>query len=153
MRSAYETKERFFAIWGAADSAGARARYEAWRESCPPDVLAEFKPLHAMMKKWGEYIFNYFDHRYTNAFTEASNRRIKDIQREGRGCDYKTVRAKIIYGTLLRQELKAAREAEPGTTKRRGTPRAKGPRPRAAEAEAFAMSRRPLPVGLQLSLF
>jgi transposase len=153
LRSAYETKEGFFAIWGAADSAGARARYEAWRGSCPPDVLAEFKPLHATMKKWGEYIFNYFDHRYTNAFTEASNRRIKDIQREGRGCDYKTVRAKIIYGTLLRQELKAAREAEPGTTKRRGTPRAKGPRPRAAEAEAFAASRRPLPVGLQLSLF
>jgi transposase len=153
LKSAYETKEEFFAVWGAADSAGARARYEAWRESCPPEVLAEFRPLHATMKKWGEYIFNYFDHRHTNAFTEASNRRIKDIQREGRGGSFETVRYKAIYGTLLRQELKSAREAEPGATRRRGTPRAKGPRPRAVEAEAFAASRRPLPVGLQLSLF
>jgi transposase len=152
LRLAYETKEGFFAIWGAANSAAARAQYEEWKEACPQDVRADFKPLLTAMSNWSEYVFNYFKHPYTNAFTEASNRRIKDIQREGRGSEYKTVRAKVIFGTLLRQELKAAREVEPGYAKRRGTPRAKGPKPQTIEAEVKARPR-PLPVGLQLALF
>lgn len=153
LRLAYEMKEGFFALWGARDRATAKAQYEAWLEACPPQVSADFRPLHKTMKQWGEYVFNYFDHRYTNAFTEASNRRVKDIQREGRGSEYKTVRAKIIFGTLLRQELKDAREMEPGYARRRGTPRAKGPKPRTIEAAAVEVRPRPLPVGLQLSLF
>jgi transposase len=153
LRSAYETKEEFFAIWRAGDSAAAKVQYEAWWEAYPPEVRADFKPLGGTMKRWGKYVFNYFDHRYTNAFTEASNRRVKDIQREGRGGDYKTVRAKIIFGTLLRQELKAAREQEPGYARRQGTPRAKGPKPPSPEEAAVKALPRPLPVGLQLSLF
>lgn len=155
LRAAYDTKERFFEIWRADDITAAETLYEEWRQGCPREVTDEFKPLHTTMKNWGRYVFNYFDHRYTNAFTEASNRRIKDIQREGRGGDYRTVRAKIIFGTLLRQELKAARAAEPGHAKRRGTPRAKGPKPPRAE-EAVARPQpipRPFPRGLQLSLF
>lgn len=152
LRVAYDTKERFFEVWRASDSDSAKALYEEWRQACPAEVMEEFRPLHTAMRNWGRYVFNYFDHPYTNAFTEASNRRIKDIQREGRGGDYRTVRAKIIYGTLLRQELKAARESEPGYAKRRGTPRAKGPKPPRAEAEVRPQPR-PLPTGLQLSLF
>ena len=114
---------------------------------------SDLKPLLTAMENWGEYIFNYFDHPYTNAFTEASNRRIKDIQREGRGGSFPTVRAKIIFGTLRRQELKDAREQEPGYAKRQGTPRAKGPKPQAVEESATAIHIRPLPVGLQLALF
>lgn len=153
LKLAYDAKEGFFAIWGAADSADAKERYAGWREACPPEIRDDFKPLVTAMGNWGRYVFNYFDHPYTNAFTEASNRRVKDIQREGRGGDYKTVRAKVIFGTLLRQELKAARETEPGYAKRRGTPRAKGPKPRAVEEAVVKRHDRPLPVGLQLSLF
>jgi transposase len=153
LESAYETKEAFFAIWRATSSEAAKAQYEEWRAACPQEVRDDFKPLHITMEKWGEYVFNYFDHPHTNAFTEASNRRIKDIRREGRGGSFETVRYKAIFGTLLRQELKAAREQEPGYAKRRGTPRAKGPRLKAVEALAIEARPRKLPVGLQLSFF
>jgi len=76
LQLAYETKESFFAIWRATGSVAAKARYAEWRVACPPEVVADFKPLHTAMQNWGEYIFNYFDHPHTNAFTEASNRRI-----------------------------------------------------------------------------
>lgn len=153
LKSAYETKEAFFAIWHATDRMRAKARYEAWREACPPELRDDFKPLLTAMGNWSEYVFNYFDHPHTNAFTEASNRRIKDIQREGRGGSFEIVRYKAIFGTLLRQELKAAREEVPGYAKRKGTPREKGPKPKTIEAEAVEARPRQLPVGLQLSLF
>ena len=152
LRSAYETKEAFFALWRATSSVAAKALYEEWRVTCPPAIKTDFKALLTAMENWGEYIFNYFDHPYTNAFTEASNRRIKDIQREGRGGSFPTVRAKVIFGTLLRQELKAARKLEPGNT-RRGTPRAKGLKPKEVEASVSVMSHHSLPVRLQLALF
>jgi transposase len=153
LKSAYEMKEAFFDIWRATGSVAAKARFEEWREACPQELKADFKPLLTAMEKWSEYVFNYFDHPHTNAFTEASNRRIKDIQREGRGGSFETVRYKAIFGTLLRQELKAAREQEPGYAKRRGTPRAKGPRLKAVEALMVKARPRQSPVGLQLSFF
>ena len=105
------------------------------------------------MGNWGDYVFNYFDYPYTNAFTESSNRRVKDIQREGRGGDFKTVRAKMIFGTLQRRALNSTREMEPSHAKRQGTPRAKGPRPRTVERTKAESRKRRLPVGLQLPLF
>ena len=153
LKLAYETKEAFFELWRATGSVAAKAQYEEWRAACPSQIISDFKPLFTAMENWGEYIFNYFDHPYTNAFTEASNRRIKDIQREGRGGSFRMVRAKAIIGTLLRQELKDAREQEPGYAKRRGTPRAKGPKPKVTEEITHGVLTRRQPVGLQLYLF
>jgi transposase len=153
LKLAYETKESFFALWSAKGSVAAKIRYEEWRAACPPQLDFAFKYLHTAMENWGEYIFNYFDHPYTNAFTEASNRRIKDIQREGRGSSFETARFKAIFGTLMRQELKEAREQEPGYAKRRGTPRAKGPKPKSVEVSTNTVRAHRLPVGLQLALF
>jgi transposase len=153
LKLAYETKEAFFALWRATGSVAAKAQYEEWWAACPEEVRNDFKPLSKTMEHWGKFIFNYFDYPYTNAFTEASNRRIKDIQREGRGGNFLTVRYKAIFGTLLRQELKAAREQDPGHAKRRGTARAKGPRLKPVEALAVEARPRRLPVGLQLSFF
>lgn len=56
------------------------------------------------MKEWGPFIFHYFDHPFTNAFTESANRRVKDNNRELRGCSFETARARIIYGTYLRKQ-------------------------------------------------
>lgn len=153
LKLAYETKEAFFAIWHVTNSVAAKDQYEKWRAACSPEIVSDFKPLHTAMENWGEYIFNYFDHPYTNAFTEASNRKIKDIQRDGRGGSYEIVRYKAIYGTLMRQELKAAREQEPGYTKRQGTPRAKGPKSKTVEPGDYEVRVCPLPIGLQLPLF
>jgi hypothetical protein len=64
------------------------------------------------MDNFGEYVYNYFDRPYTNAFTESMNRKVKDILRDARGCDLETVRARVVYGVYLMKQLRAAREAE-----------------------------------------
>ena len=75
-----------------------------------PPEMKDFKQLITAMENWSEYIFNYFDHpKVTNAFTESSNRGIKDIQRMLRNGRFETVRAKAIYGTAMRKQLRAAR--------------------------------------------
>lgn len=109
LQKAYELKEKFFEIWHTGHKATAQENYCQWVLSVPLELSKDFKALITAMNNWGEYIFNYFDHRYTNAFTESTNRRIKDIQREARSGRYETVRAKAIYGTVVRKELKAAR--------------------------------------------
>jgi len=112
LRVAYEVKEAFFQIWYSSSSRTARARYEKWLNRFPAELRDDFKGLLSAMRDWGQFVFNYFDHRYTNAFTEASNRLVKDVQRETRRCSFQTVRAKVVYGTLLRQHLENIRKEE-----------------------------------------
>lgn len=112
LRKAYELKEKFFAIWHTSCRATAQENYRQWRLSIRPELCKDFKNLIKAMSYWGEYVFNYFDHPYTNAFTESTNRRIKDIQREARNGKFKTIRGKTIYGTIVRREMKAARERQ-----------------------------------------
>ena len=50
-----------------------------------------------MVENWRTEIFNYFDNRYTNAITESLNRVSKEISAIGRGCNFKVLRAKILY--------------------------------------------------------
>jgi len=107
---AYEIKEAYFDIWNAPSSLVARKRYENWLEMLTPEFIKDFHPLTSAMKNWGEYIFNYFDHRYTNAFTEQANRQIRDILRASRTCGFETYRAKIVYGTMVRKQMEKRRE-------------------------------------------
>jgi transposase len=110
LRLGYDLKEAFFAIWFSSSTATAVARYQKWLERLTPKLEKDFGELLTAMKNWKEHIFNYFDHPYTNAFTEQSNRQIKDIKRETRGCGFETARAKSIYGTLIKREMDAARD-------------------------------------------
>jgi len=48
------------------------------------------------MGNWGEEIFAYFDHRYTNAAIEALKGLIKTVNRIGRGYSFRTLRAKML---------------------------------------------------------
>ena len=112
LRAAHDLKEQFFAIWHTHNKFAAQERYCRWRLSVPSELEKDFKKLITAMTNWGEYIFNYFDHRYTNAFTESTNRRIKDIQREARRGRFETVRAKAIHGANVRREMKAARKRQ-----------------------------------------
>jgi transposase len=112
LKTAYNLKERFFSIWHTKRKATAQENYRQWLLSVPPELSKDFRELITAMNNWSEYIFNFFDHEYTNAFTESSNRRIKDIQREARRGKFDTVRAKAIYGTIVRQQLRAARERQ-----------------------------------------
>jgi len=118
LKLAYDIKESFFAIWYSSSIDSARERYHEWMNMFPADdehrfLTAGFKKLLTAMRNWEEYILNYFEHPHTNAFTERSNGKIKDFLRAARGSSFETVRAKIIYGTLIRQLVTSPRKRRP----------------------------------------
>ena len=140
---AYDLKENFLEILDAKTygelqlcKAAARRRYEEWQERFPANeenakLLKDFKKIFIAMKNWGDLIFNYFDHGFTNAFTESMNRRIKDVRRETRGCSFETAQERAIYGTYLRKQQMEDREREVSLIK----PPSKRRRPTSAKAK------------------
>lgn len=125
LKLAYDLKEGFLEIWDEESygsehpmsGAAARALYKQWERSLPTPtenklLHKKFKKIVTAMTNWGQFIFNYFDHRYTNAFTESSNRKIKDDNRALRGCHFKTARERAVFGTFIRKRLQEAREQE-----------------------------------------
>jgi hypothetical protein len=55
-------------------------------------------------KRWKPLILNYFEHPYTNAYIEALNGLMDQINRTGRGYNLDTLRAKALlrYGGVNR---------------------------------------------------
>jgi transposase len=106
LRTVYDLKEEFFEVWHSSCSLSAWRRYEAWERSVPEELRGReaFGPLLTAVMNWSDEVFNFFDHRFTNAYTESANGLIKTVQREGRRCDFETVRAKVLYGGALRRE-------------------------------------------------
>lgn len=86
LAEAYRLKEAFYDIYDASSRALAERLYENWKESIPPGrVKTAFTPLLMACKNWHAEIFNYFDHRQTNATTEALNSLVRHAHRAGRG--------------------------------------------------------------------
>jgi hypothetical protein len=117
LRTVYKRKEEFRRMWECASAAEARRFYEEWllpfAEKTPDteedqQVRKDFSGLHSAMGNWGAYVFNYFDlgRKPTNAFTEWSNRRIRDVVRESRGCSVEVLRAKLIFGTWMSKRMR-----------------------------------------------
>jgi len=104
---AYMLKEAFYEfcipfLHGFA----AETAYSIWLDdlNAQSDVLREaFEPLVTSMTNWRKYIFNYFDYRATNAYTESFNGYLKQIYRNGRGYSFPAIRAKVLYGKLDKQ--------------------------------------------------
>lgn len=126
LRMAYDLKEDFLEIFDDefyADGLRIRSKaaashfYEEWLRTFPlekkyPALHKNFKKIFTAVKNWGDYIFNYFDFKVTNAFTESMNRKVKDILRNSRGCKFETMKARIIYGTYLTKKRDEVRKAE-----------------------------------------
>lgn len=96
LNDAWTCKEGFYSIWEAANRADAEARYEAWKATIPDSVKSEFGDLAKTVDNWREEIFTFFELPFTNAYTEARNRLVKDLQRDGRGYSFERLRAKAI---------------------------------------------------------
>lgn len=146
LRLSYDLKEGYLEIFDdeyyadglrVRSKAAARHFYEEWLRDFPadekyPHLHKDFKKIFSAMKNWGEYIFNYFDYKYTNAFTESMNRKIKDILRNSRGCKFETMKARAVYGTYLMKTRDLERKNEMNTLfphpkrRRRQQPAAKG---------------------------
>jgi transposase len=117
LRTVYKRKEKFRRMWECASAADARRFYEEWllpfaekAHDTKEDeqVRKDFNELLSAMLNWGGYVYNYFDfdRKLTNAFTEWANRRIRDVRRESRGCSVEVMRAKLIFGTWMRQRMR-----------------------------------------------
>lgn len=104
IETAVTVKEWFYDIYNCETRAEAEKAYDAWRELLPPEMEKPFKPILSYMreKRWRRFIFNFFDHRYTNGYVEAVNGLLDEISRAGRGYDLQTLRAKALlkYGRV-----------------------------------------------------
>ena len=102
LAEAYRLKEAFYDLWDIPKKADAISGYEAWERSITDrELLTAFKPLLTAMHNWRTEIFAYWDHRATNALTEALNGVAKAVQQAGRGYSFDVIRAKLLYSMAL----------------------------------------------------
>jgi len=97
LEAAYDAKEAFYGIWDMDTRSEAERAYAVWRDNLTPEVREAFHPLVRAMENWHPYIFAYFDHAITNAYTESLNNLIRVINRLGRGYSFEALRAKILF--------------------------------------------------------
>jgi len=104
---AYRLKEDFYGIYDATCEKEARERFSQWKASIPDSQKKHWGPVAQTVTNWSDGIFAYFrpGHQYTNAFTESTNRGGKDKQRDARGMEFETFRAKVLFS----QEHKVAK--------------------------------------------
>ncbi|MED3642970.1 ISL3 family transposase [Caldifermentibacillus hisashii] len=107
LKEAYEIKEEFYMIWDTDDSDEGMDRYRYWRQRCfSSNSKDAYKDLVRAVDNWQDEIFNYFDKRLTNAYTESINSIIRQVERMGRGYSFEALRAKILFNEKLHKRRK-----------------------------------------------
>lgn len=155
VRDAYYMKEKFGEIWHSSCSATARTRFDEWLNlllSCPKLVRDSYTRMARMIKRWHTHIFNYFDYRYTNAFTERSNRRIKQMVREGNGYKFETVRIRLIFGQDIFMGIGETTRPQHGTRTQKQKRRSRRVKRKSTQTSG-AKCKCPAPGLTQMSLF
>jgi transposase len=103
---AVQYKEAFFEMYDCQTRAEAEKHFETWAELLPKEMEKPFAVVLRVMreKRWKPLILNYFEHPYTNAYIEALNGLMDQINRTGRGYNLDTLRAKALlrYGDVNR---------------------------------------------------
>jgi len=104
IETAVTIKEWFYDIYECETRAEAEKAYGAWEALIPPEMRTAFRPLTFPFqnRRWRRLIFNYFDHRYTNAYVESLNGLMDRIGRDARGLTLPRLRAKALlrYGDV-----------------------------------------------------
>lgn len=113
LKAAYEAKEGFFHLFNHLTSAAALEAYAEWREGLeglPEGVRRAFGELVVKtVGNWQTEIFAACDFPdVNNGFAESVNRQVKEMQQAGRRCDFETIRAKTVWGTLQKRAEEAA---------------------------------------------
>jgi transposase len=98
IKVAYNLKEGLRDMYLCETRDQATAYFNSWAQSIPADMTS-FLTVAKMINNWHTEIFNYFDDRYTNAFTESINNLVKHIEKSGRGYSFYVLRAKVLFGT------------------------------------------------------
>ena len=99
LKEGYYLKEDFLDIVNHATYEDAEVQIEKWISKCIISNIPEFIEAAGTISRWKEYIVNSFiDERYSNGFTEGTNKKIKVIKRVGFGYkSFKLLRARILY--------------------------------------------------------
>jgi transposase len=147
LRHTYELKETYCDTWDSTDGTVARLKYaawlelhKAWKKEMPKDLRDAFTPLIKLMKNWEEGIFNYFQDRHTNAYTESANAQIKGLTRKAPRAKFTTIDTKMVHGPRLEQQRKAIREKAKPRSQVQST---QIPRPSASLARDTAVGESP----------
>jgi len=98
LKVAYDLKEGLRDMYLCKTREDAEKYFKEWKKSIPEDMTS-FLDVAKMINNWHTEIFNYFDTRVTNAFTESINNLIKHIEKRGRGYSFEVLRAKVLFGT------------------------------------------------------
>lgn len=103
---AVQYKEAFFEMYDCQTRNEAEKHFEAWAALLPKEMEKPFAVILRVMRerRWKPLILNYFEHPYTNAYIEALNGLMDQINRTGRGYNLETLRAKALlrYGNIHR---------------------------------------------------
>jgi transposase len=97
LATAYRVKEAFHALYECESRRAAELAAAAWLATLPPSVAWAFRETAGALQNWHVQIFNYYDCRISNAYTESINRIGKDINRMGRGYSFEVIRARLLY--------------------------------------------------------
>src|SRR5699024_12567948 len=93
LKQAYELNEEFYWISDTPDPDEGRLRYSQWRHRCMPSNSKDaYKDHVRAVDNWHVEIFNFFDKRLTNAYTESINSIIRQVERMGRGYSFDALR-------------------------------------------------------------
>lgn len=99
LTTAYWLKEMIRDLYNFEDKKQAYEWFYQIEKAIPEDK--EFQVFRELMKTYNackNEIFNYFDARYTNAYTESINNQIKKVEKAGAGYSFEVLRGKCLYG-------------------------------------------------------
>lgn len=116
LATAYDLKERLYAIYDVTTPEEAWGEYLHWESTIPPELAKPFRVVKTAFRNWRPYILNYFDdQRVTNAFTESFNAKIRAVYRNGRGYTFERLRAKVLYTDMLQKRVRVRIPMKPTT--------------------------------------
>ncbi|MDA8221747.1 MAG: ISL3 family transposase [Desulfitobacterium hafniense] len=96
--TAYWLKERIRYMYQYKNRIDAGYVFKDFLEAVPPNC-APLMTAKTTFQTWSREIMNYFDNRYTNAYTESANNLIKKINKEGRSLSFEQMRYKALFST------------------------------------------------------
>ncbi|MBU5637981.1 transposase [Geomonas sp. Red69] len=63
----------------------------------PEEARSYFTDIFTAVGNWHHEIFNWWDYRFTNAFTEWLNNGIRKVYDAGNGLSFEVLRFKLLY--------------------------------------------------------
>ena len=95
----------------------AEQAWTRWQANVPAKLRDDFKVLTTAMTNWHDEIFNYFENRMTNAFTESTNSLTHLMNQMGRGYSFEVIRGCMLYDPKARKHGAVVQSnAEPGAS-------------------------------------